>query len=30
VMAIVAVACGAYLLTREPEAVAEKDPAFVS
>jgi MFS family permease len=28
VMTIVVVACGAYLLTREPEAVAEKDPAF--
>jgi MFS family permease len=28
VMALVVVACSAYLLTREPEAVAEKDPAF--
>jgi MFS family permease len=28
VMAIVVVTCGAYLLTREPEAAAEKDPAF--
>jgi MFS family permease len=28
VMAIVVVACGAYLLTRAPEAAAEKDPAF--
>ena len=27
-MAIVVVACGAYLLTREPDAAAEKDPAF--
>jgi MFS family permease len=28
VMVIVVVACGAYLLTREPEAAAEEDPAF--
>jgi MFS family permease len=28
VMAIVVIACGAYLLTRAPEAAAEKDPAF--
>jgi len=28
VMTIVVVACGAYLLTRAPEAAAEKDPAF--
>jgi MFS family permease len=28
VIAIVVVTCGAYLLTREPEAVPEKDPAF--
>ena len=28
VMALVVVACSAYLLTREPEAAAEKDPAF--
>jgi MFS family permease len=30
VIAIVVVACGAYLLTRKPEAAAEKDPAFAS
>jgi MFS family permease len=28
VMTIVVIACGAYLLTRGPETVAEKDPAF--
>jgi hypothetical protein len=28
VMAIVVAACGAYLLTREPEPAAEEDPAF--
>ena len=28
VMALVVVACSAYLLTREPEAATEKDPAF--
>ena len=28
VMGVVVAACGAYLLTREPEPVAEKDPVF--
>src|SRR5205823_1397407 len=28
VMGVVVVACGAYLLTREPEPVAEEDPVF--
>ena len=28
VMGVVVAACGAYLLTREPERVAEKDPVF--